>query len=277
MTTFGTEPAPRPKLPIWRTVIAAYGTVLSHPRWFILSAIPALIVIAVLWIVLTSLPLLPGWAGYVWQVIGLLPYILFGLIWLRLRLLETPGKLQPQPRFGPHTFVYVVTAGVIFLLLWLPLVQILPPGLVVIMEILRARNYMPSSTVDQVYLLALALLLPWSYLLARISVLASCAAADQPLALRTAWRATAGNGLRLICAFLLAGLLPAVLAYVAKISILIFGQGVSTSILDRAVADMITAPLGLFAVAMFAAVIAEADRLLTDRSDPREKFLERFD
>ncbi|WP_299623162.1 hypothetical protein [Pelagibius sp.] len=120
----------------------------------------------------------------------------------------------------------------------------------------------------------------WLYLLSRFSQMLPAAALDEALGARASWRATTGNGVRLLAAYLMAGL-PA-LALVGLLAAFAlwrghwdgFGGNVAATqdgyAVERALTGLGIAFLRLASAALLATVAAEAYRHLVRRQSPHQ-------
>ena len=270
------------KLPVLQTVSTAYGAVLGRPGRFILRTVPPLIILMALWLIQLA------WGPWTFSLfsiaplVDILPYIFFGLLWFRLYLLESSESLLTRPVFGPRSLVYFAVAIIIYLLFWLPIVLFVFPALVELLQTSRTGTLPAPMTLIQGFVLLPGMFLAWCYLLGRISLLLPAMAVDGSMGPRAAWRSTAGNGLRLLAAYMLAGL-PILVVYGLSVVLLLWGEigggwaaGLSDS-LERAVSGLVISVLRLAAVALLATVAAEVYRDLTGHPPRHGGIPERFD
>ncbi|WP_299398811.1 hypothetical protein [Pelagibius sp.] len=203
-----------------------------------------------------------------------LPYILFGLIWFRVH--ESPGTLFPQPLFGTRSPAFIAFAALAFLLIWLPAYLFAFPMLFQVLETARTGAPQSLSIQLQGYILLPATMLVWLYVIGRLSQILPAAAFDEDLSVWGTWKATAGNGVRLLAAYVLAGF--PVLILVGFLVVFAISRGhfdgsnstaiatQGTHVAERALTGLMTAVLWLALAALLAVVATEAYRRLTGRT-----------
>ena len=261
------------KLPVLQIVTAAYGAVAGNIGRFLLSAIPALILIVALWLIRLSWHSGPTWIFNGWLLIDVLPYIFFGLIWFRLH--ESPQSPFPAPLFGSRSTAYFALALSAFLLVWLPILYLAVPLVFDILETMRVGAPQTLSLQLQGFILLPGVTVLWLYLLSRFSQMLPAAALDEALGPRACWRATAGNGLHLLAAYLMAGLPALALAGLLAAFALwrghwdgFGGNAAATQdgyAVERALTGLAIAFLRLASAALLATVAAQAYRHLVRR------------
>ena len=261
------------KLPVLQIVTAAYAAVAGNIVRFFLSAIPALILIVALWLIRLSWHSEPTWIFSGWLLIDSLPYIFFGLVWFRLH--ESPQSPFPMPLFGSRSAAYFALASFAFLLIWLPILYFAVPLVFDILETMRVGAPQTLSLQFQGFILLPGVTVLWLYLLSRFSQMLPAAAFDEALGPRACWRATAGNGVRLLATYLMAGLPVLVLVGLLAAFALwrghwdgFGGNAAATQdgyAVERALTGLANAFLRLALAALLATVAAEAYRRLVKR------------
>lgn len=264
------------KLPVLQIVITAYCAVTGHMGRFFLAAIPTLAIIMALWILQLAWAGQTAWFVLIWLLIDILPYILFGLVWFRLY--DAPECWSPLPAFNERSLAYFAFAILAYLLIWVPIYFVAGSVLLDVLETMRTGARLTLSTQIQGFVLLPAMTITWLYLLSRVSQVLPAAALGESLGPYAAWRATAGNGLRLLAAYVLAGL-PALVLVTALASLALWrghweNHGSTHSQLyafEQATVGIVLAVLRLALVALLATVAAEAYRYLVDRRPPPTK------
>ncbi len=259
------------KLPVLQIVLAAYRLVFDRPLRLVMAMVFGLFLVGGLWIVVLSWESLRILLPYsFWQVLFLLPYLLFGLLWCRLYLNEASATPSLGAALGPTRFAYLLAGSAILVPLWLPVTQV-PFMLVIFLEALRVGGLGYALDTYSAEWVPFALLLLCSYFLARISLIVPAQAVGQALSLRAAWRATRGNGFGLLGAYLLVALPLLILSVVVQFSAI-------SALYDTtymALASLGMAPFLLAAAALFVTVMAEAYRQLVG-PPPHAQIILRF-
>jgi len=192
------------KLSVGSMVAAAYRTVFHRPWQLILAMILPLLLVVALELVLLPWHELPIWTGAASQAVDIIPYLFFGLIWFRL-LLGGPYKSDlPWPLFGRRSLTYFAFSLGFYLLFVMPLIVLVVPLLLHVLDSLRSGVPGLLSPQTLVLLVMPFGIVAWGYLLGRFSLLLPATAVDEPLSIAKAWRMTVGNGLRLVAAYVLA-------------------------------------------------------------------------
>jgi hypothetical protein len=237
-----------------------------------MAMIPPLLFIVAIDVALLPWRDLPVWVGAVSPVVDIIPYLFFGLIWFRLLLGGPYDGTLPWPLFGPRSLAFFAIALLLYLLFSLPAAVVAVPLLVALLEGLRTGAHSLLSPFFLAHILLPICLLAWGYLLGRFSLLLPAAAIDDALSWRSAWRASSGNGLRLIGAYLLA-ILPIILL-LAVVAIFALahnhwggsgarsGRGREFVFLQSAAIELAISVLRLSMVALLATIAAEAYRRL---------------
>lgn len=264
------------KLPVLQILFTAYGAVAGHVARFFLAAIPALTMIMAFWILRLAWDSQPAWFILVWLFVDILPYIFFGLVWFGLY--EAPESWSPLPVFNERSLAYFAFAILAYLLIWVPIYFVAGPVLVEVLETMRMGARLTFVTQIQGFVLLPAMIVTWLYLLSRVSQVLPAAALGESLGPYAAWRATAGNGLRLLTAYVLAGL-PALVLVTALASLALWrghweNHGSTYSQLyafEQATVGTVLAVLRLAMVALLVTVAAEAYRHFVGRRPPPTK------
>jgi hypothetical protein len=257
------------RLPLWRSIATAYRELFGNlPSFLAAAALPCAMTFGVY--LLSSPYTTEFWEQVFSSGLSCVPAALFEIAWYRFLLIRSratrPGFLpRPGRRFLPYL-------GFLLLATLLNLVAV----------------HLPEVALAGVppYLAGLAFLLLFvaaTYLILRLSFVFAWIAIDQPAGLMASWRATAGNGLRLLIAVTLADL-PVFLGII--ILMVILGppaEGPSAPVLltlqdPGQVALLLgTALLILAWMAVNASIVAQAFGLCTDWQSNRDELLERFE
>lgn len=204
MTT--TNEVAQTHLPVIATVRGACREILLRPgRCLRVALLPALLAFALKFIhleVTEQFPwyLIPGYC------IGVLPYLLLGLLWHRVLLLggRSGGVLQAITLQRAMTFVGCSAATVT--LLGLPFIVVIADLYADVYFSLPAWLSPSGPNAEAISFALLAALLWAAYVAVRISLAFPAAAVDARLGLVGSWRLTRGNGLRIASAVLLIAL-----------------------------------------------------------------------
>ena len=203
-------PAPIRRLPIGRTVAAAYGAAFADLRTLLRAALfPFLL--SLLLVVFSLAATSPG-AALFFGLLGLVPYTLFGVSWHRFVLLGAARAMPPWvPPWRPRHWRFL---GYVVIVTVIGYGLVLPFGLLAGGLLGGAGGLLGGEGSDAAALPFLGLLLFLGllvlYVTMRLSFVFPAAAVDETYGLAETWRHTRGQGLRLMGAMILA-LLPMLL------------------------------------------------------------------
>ncbi len=270
-TTAEAAPA-QPKVPVWRTVGAAYRDTFGNFGAFLLLAALPYAVSTLLSVVLTTQS-----AGLTYDLLNTLveplPVAVFECLWLRYLLLRGSERrpallLQPQQRLLPflgYTFILALLYVPVILISNFALAAVLPEQQV------AGLLALPLLVVATYFYLRLCFALPWI-------------AVDATGRLQQSWQRTRGNGLRLLAVICLVTVPPMLLIGLAA-GIAQFTAGDSAP--DLTAGDMADPGYWLLSIifqviayliyAVNIAAIAQAFCLLTGWLPNRSELLERFE
>lgn len=270
MTAIEFAALPRRKVPVWRTMKAAYGDTFGKPGALLRAAV---IPLALSSLVEVFLPEQQSTAtSFLRAFLDTLAVAIFELVWLRYLLLgrEASPRLVPPLDRRVRRFIGY---SVLLTLLVLP---------ALFMQAVLAQPSLEAPHL--IGAMAIILYVIGLYLCLRFGLVFPWIALDAPERLGASWRATRGNGLRILIAVVLVGL-PLLLPLFAFGAVL----GVVTPDLGAALMEgTIEGAMwwGLLAAgqvllylyyALSSAVLAHAFCALTGWTSNRSALLERFE
>jgi hypothetical protein len=197
------------KLPVIETAKEAYTRVFGNPRLLVrASLVPFCLSLALIALGL-SVPVVSA-LGYLFAILTLLPYTLFGVAWHRLTLLgPTAGAppLLPSWRQRHWRFLGYLLA-----------VMLIGSGATAVVVSLGLAVLQPESDSLRtgLSLMPVAGFAIVAYVMARLSFVFPAVSVDEDYRLRHAWTHTKGQGLRLIGATVLAAVPMVVLVWVVS-------------------------------------------------------------
>jgi hypothetical protein len=277
------QEAPVAHLPVIATARSACREILAQPgRCLHVALLPALLAFALKFLhleVSEQFPwyLIPGYC------IGVLPYLLLGLLWHRVLLLggRSGGVLQAVTWRRAMTFVGY--GAVTVALLGLPFAVVIADLYAAIYFALPAWLSPSGPNAQAISGALLAALLWMAYSAVRISLAFPAAAVDARLGLVGSWRLTRGNGLRIASAVLLIAL-PFLALYfgIAAAFVRVVAPAIEADRLTLSYAEFVLGSLGYEALQLlgFLFIITVPTlvyRELSGWSGPRDDILERFD
>jgi hypothetical protein len=258
-----------PRLPLWRSVATAYRDLFTNlPAFLAAAALPCVLTFGIYLLYSPYATEISEMA--LSNALMVVPTALFEVAWYRFLLIKSrttrPGILpRPGRRFLPFLGYTALAMLLSSILSMFP--EIAPVGF-------------PPYAVGLAFLLLYAVV---TYLILRFNFVFTWIATDQPARLKASWRATSGNGLRLLIAVVLADL-PTFLGIIALVAMLSpFAAGTSAPVMvtlqNPAQISLLlgTAVLLLASMAVSTSIVAQAFSLCTNWQSNRDELLERFE
>lgn len=192
MTALELAALPRRKVPVWRTMKAAYGDTFGKPGALLrAAALP----FALSFLIEVIPPEQQGiGTGFLRVMLNTLAVSILELIWLRYLLLgrEASPRFVPALDFRARRFVGYALLLTLFVL----------PALFLQTALEQTSHEVPALLIA----VTIILYIIGSYLWARFAFVFPWIALDAPERLGASWRATRGNGLRIFIAATVVGL-----------------------------------------------------------------------
>lgn len=261
---------PTPKFPIWRSIKAAFGHIFENPGAFLAAiTLPLLasIVLAAL------MPTVPTRLGQVLlgTAVSLVPLSLFGLVWYRFLLLQHE-EARPRlfPRLG-RPFAPFLGYSLVLAVIALP------------RSIVAGQESSNATESQLIVALTIALFLVTGYVKTRLSFVLPWIAVEEAARLAASWRATRGNGLRILAANLVvivpASLPSGLVRGIFHEDLPAMESGQAAWETAPLVSLMVARQLSLYLLAALSiGVMAEAFKHCTGwDKGPRQDILERFE
>ncbi len=199
----GPPPRAVQNLPIRKAAAETYRTLLGQPRELFRAALIP-IVLTVLLLFIEQSFAYSYFLAFIFTLVGLIPYTLFGVAWHRIVLLGPVGAPRSfAPTWQERHWRFLVYAMAISLIA-VALVELMS----VVMDVLRGNA--ADSEVDQIFPSVALVLFITSYfalyVVLRLSFVLPAVSVDESYRLADSWRQTRGQGLRLFLAMLLTAL-----------------------------------------------------------------------
>lgn len=258
------------RLPVIQTVSATYRFVFENLRWFVRAALVPYVISTLLFALQVQIPAeeSPGLALLL-IALGLIPYTLFAVSWHRLALLGPAAAVPPiVPPWRPRHSRFL---GFFILVTLIGYFVVLPLAILVGGLALASAKEVPTLVL---VLLVPSVTIAMFYLTLRLSFVFPAISVDERYGLAESWRHTAGQGLRLLGAMMLA-VLPIALT-IAALFLIFAGAPLETlpeipaeaaapgsSLVAAVVFQVLSAVLGYLLTAVMVSVMSFAFRACT--------------
>ena len=194
------------KLPVVATAKEAYARVFSNPRLLARAALAPFCLSLALIVVSFTVPVVSA-LGYLFGLLGLLPYTFFGVAWHRLTLLgPVAGAPALLPAWAPRHWRFLGYLLATTLIGASATAVVFSIGLMAIQP--EAGSLPAVAGLMPVVGFAIV-----AYVMIRLSFVFPAVSVDESYRLRHAWAHTKGQGLRLLGATLLAAVPMVALVY----------------------------------------------------------------
>ncbi len=194
------------KLPVMATAREAYARVFGNPRLLARASLAPFCLSLALIVLSFTVPVVSA-LGYLFGILGLLPYTFFGVAWHRLTLLgPVAGAPALLPAWAPRHWRFLG---------YLLATMLISSGTTAVVFSIGLMAIQPEAG----SLPAVAGLMPVvgfaivAYVMIRLSFVFPAVSVDESYRLRHAWAHTKGQGLRLLGATLLAAVPMVALVY----------------------------------------------------------------
>lgn len=277
-----------------------FGTVFGELWSFVKAALLPLaisIALAIVGIALLATGEQQTLAGFVLEVLGLLPLVVLGIACSRLALIGSRSGAIPRPLFGRRTFVYLGYTVLFSIAMALPVmgfgIIMLGDAVVTMATDPEAVQIQSPAMLGAGVFLLFVFYLAYLYFILRFSLVFPAVAVDRKLGLRGSWQLTRGtSGFKLYALLIVIALLCLVATLIVTtvantVTALLWLTPVTmmqADGIDWGMVALNTAPsviIGLvaefFSFLLLVVAIASAFAQLTGWGAPRQEVLERFE